>query len=275
MASDESDASDEPADSDQPAASDETIARAPTELQCVSAATSEQGEMYPSVWRATLYSTGETTGGTFSRGPLFQSHAGVWGEADTQVISVEQLAVDLDGALRFTAESEPQVSLELAAQGLFFFGTLALDGDNTEVVCWDRIALFGSSWAPEPERLPARYDAGLGRCTDRDGAPAVNVLPLEFVLETRYGDCADLRGVRLQGDDYANPDLTLNLRGADLAGAKLHFANLSGSFEGARMAAFDFGYARISGTADDWTELHESCEVTESPWAGTQLTCIR
>ena len=72
-------------------------------------------------------------------------------------------------------------------------------------------------------------------------------------------------------------DLALNLRGARLDGATLHFANLSGSFEGARLGGFDFGYARVSGSADAWTELpaDQSCEVTDSPWAGKQITCVR
>jgi hypothetical protein len=271
----------EPADTAEPTgddaaeltADDEPRVRPPSELQCVSAATSKPGEVYLAVWRALLHSDGETMNGTFTRGPLFRSHLGVWDEAVPETITVDQL--DVEGALRFRSQGETQVSLELSEQGLFFSGQLVLEGERTEVVCWDRLELFGSSWATQPQALPAHYDPALGDCIDRDGAPALNALPIEFVLETGYGECADLRGIRLHGDDYANPDLSLSLRGADLEGAKLNFANLAGSFEGARMAAFDFGYARISGTADAFTELHDSCELMDSPWAGKLLTCLR
>jgi len=258
----------------EPAPAAETVAPPPGELECVSAPSQGPDESHPSVWRAMLYGSGERTRATFTRGPLFPSHAGVWSDL-TASVHVEQLV--LEGPLRFTAEGETEVSLDLAKHGLFFSGELELDGSMAELLCWDRLELFGSSWASEPRAFPAHYDPALGRCTGSEGEPAINVLPIEFVLEARYGECADLRGVALNRDDYGQPDLSLNLRGAHLEGARLHFANLSGSFEGARLGGFDFGYARVSGSGDAWTELPEdqSCEVTDSPWAGKQLTCLR
>jgi uncharacterized protein YjbI with pentapeptide repeats len=125
--------------------------------------------------------------------------------------------------------------------------------------------------------FPTRFDAALGACVDAEGAPATNDLPIEFVRETSFGECADLRDAALNGEDFAMPDLALNLRGALLDGATLHFANLSAALQGARLRKLVFGYAKITGGIDAFTELPigQACSVVESTWAGNQVTCVQ
>lgn len=181
------------------------------------------------------------------------------------------------GPLRFAGGAEDEVVVELSAEAPFFTAALALDGTATELVCWDRIAIFGSPWSTQPVALP-HFDSAQGVCVNADGSPASpSVLPLEFVLDTYHGDCADLRGAQLNAGDYANPDIFVSLRGADLTGASLQFAQLSGSLEGARLGALDYGYASVSGSIDEATVLPAlgECVVTESEWGADSVTCQR
>jgi hypothetical protein len=252
----------------------EQQAQPPVELKCVSESSMQPGETHSSVWRVTLFLAGERPSGNFARTPLFPSHGGVWSSTGTPV-RTEPLATD--GALRFKGQGETPLSLDLQRRGLFFMGELVLDGSAVQLLCWDQIEVFGSSWSSQPRALPAHYDATAGSCVGNDGAPAHNPLPLAFVLESGFGECADLRGQMLNRDDYSGPDVALNLRGANLDGTKLHFANLAGSFEGARMGGFELYYGHVSGSADTSTQLpqDQSCELKESPWAGTSLSCYR
>jgi hypothetical protein len=182
-----------------------------------------------------------------------------------------------EGGARFSEESEldpSTFSLELQRDGLAFTGALIDDQcyviHSRPVTCWDPAELFSSP-------LLSRYDRAKGRCLDAAGQPRLNRLPIELVRETGFGECADLSGLALNGDDFGYPFLGWwSLQGARLDGAMLHFAELSGaSLAGADLRGMEFGYASISGSVDEHTRVPaDGCAIAEdNPWAGPQLAC--
>ena len=174
-------------------------------------------------------------------------------------------------------------SVELQKRGAFYFGELTERSGATQeqrrVTCWDNAEVFPSPWGGERSpSLPARLDWATGRCLDDDGFDALNLVPIEFVRETGQGSCADLRGQKLNGEDYGYPELSWwNLTGANLDGAQLVFANLTGvSLHSAKLSELQFGYAVIQGTIDDFTELPaQGCEVEAGSWGGATASCTR
>jgi hypothetical protein len=251
----------------------------PAALHCVSEALG--GE----VFRATL---GEGPDGPalFVRGGrMFQTHGRsekvhdedfdiAGGPADVSLVGEALHIID-----RGTEES---FSLALIKSGLFFFGELTRDHcyfrEARAVTCWDPNEIFASSWADPIGKLPAAFDWATGACLDAAGAPALNDVPVEFVRETGFGACADLRGVRLNGDDFDYPQLGWwNLQGAQLDGAQLFFADLVGAaLQGTKLDGLQFGYATVAGSIDAMTTLpSESCTVESSPWGGDFAQCAR
>lgn len=249
----------------------------PTSLTCVSAPTGEGG--MPEVLRIAIATEGATGTVTMQRGPQFWSHSGMGsgaiGEPDVRTVSVD------DGHLAEDSHGGPFGGLDLSLKrdGAFVTGTLVDEQCysrlTTELTCWNELELFGSPWAGVVGSLPAHFDWETGACLDDDGNAAVNDIPVEFVRETGYGECADLRGTALNGGDLWYPDLSgWYLVGAQLDAATLYFANLSNAtLHGAQLAEIAFGYATIEGSVDGFTELPESCETTESSWSGAQTVC--
>ncbi len=246
----------------------------PTSLSCVSSAVSEWA---PEVLRVSIVLDGETGSVAMQRGPQFWSHSGVWsepiGEPDVRAVTV------VDGHL--SQDTLYGIDIALERDGAFVRGTLVDDQCysrlTTELTCWNEAELFGSPWTGEAGALAAHFDWETGACLDDGGNAAVNDLPVEFVRETGYGECADLRGTALNGEDFGHPDLSgWYLVGAQLNEATLFFANLQNStLHGARLAEITFGYATIEGTVDDFTELPEDCKTTESSWSGATTVCSR
>jgi hypothetical protein len=176
---------------------------------------------------------------------------------------------------RLFALGQSTFSATLAKSGAFYFGTLGEEAwtvhNERALTCWDPAEVFGSGWGV-PGALPATYDWSTGECANQDGETALNQVPIEFVRETGFGACADLRGVDLNGDDFGYPTLSWwSLQGANLDGANLFFAELEGAaLHGTRMKGLNFGYANIQGSVDDFTDLPEhSCTLNEGPGGGS------
>ena len=248
----------------------------PPTLQCVSAA--EPG-LVPQVARLSISAEAGGARVWASRGPQFRSHRGELSEGDgvgdgkTQELEASvnvfgdvvlivadglELAIDGRGAFR---------SAEVFSSALFA-GALT---------CWDDQAIWGS-WSPQlPSALPARFDWMTGACVDVDGAPALNPLPIAFVRESGFGECADLRGQTLNGDDRGGPDLWMSLAGARLDGARLVSAQLGGSFEGADLSGLSLSDATLSGSFNEHTQLptDSTCTEQQSPWGPNTIECLQ
>jgi hypothetical protein len=253
----------------------------PDSLRCVSEPLPNSSEVLRvDLWR--------DVSGTFTasvtRGPQFWSHDGQWfganGEAwptaHTRVLEEERKA----GLVERTEAGT--LTIDLERQGSLFSGTFvdAQCYQHTEatLTCWNDLELFGSPWAGVDGALDAHFDWTTGTCSNSDGEPARNHLPLSIVRETGFAECASLTG-RLNGDDFASPDLVgWNLAGANLEDAELFFANLtSATLNGADLAGLEFGYATVSGSFDATTTRPETgeCSEVESPWGGASLECVR
>lgn len=259
----------------------------PDDLTCVSAPLTPFGSS--DVLRVSLWRT-EESGGVFSswtqRGPQFWAHEGTWFGADGETLpaAVErELVVATNGSL-VGEDGAGTLTMSLARDGHVLRGILIDDecsrGEEVAVTCWSYQELYGSPWTGVVGTLPARFDWTTSSCVDVNGVATaeLNVLPIEVVRETRTGECGDLRGARLNGDDFNVPQLDgWFLAGAKLDGAQLFFANLSSAtLEGADLSEVSFAYASISGSFDYATELPVGtmpCEVHESPWAGSSVTC--
>jgi len=246
----------------------------PAQLECVSAIDVPEGHEASS-WRGTLSLDPGSARISLVSALRFDSHDGAWSQlSEPSSRDVRLHAID---ALSFAGEPDDAVALTLTPEQPFFRAALEMAATTTDLLCWDRIAIFGSSWSAQPVAL-ARFDPERGACVDHEGRPAeLNALPLEFVLDTHDGECADLRGAQLNAGDYGDPDIFLELRGADLTDASLQFATLSGSFEGARLAELDYGYASVTGSIDDSTVLpvQGECVVTASETGSDRVTCAR
>jgi len=253
----------------------------PAELTCVSSPL-DDGALIPEVLRVSI-ANGPSGGGTvtLARGPQFRSHAGVWEEYGAG--ETREMKRSADGAV-LQEGAHGGLSIELERDGAIVRGTLVDDQCyqrmEAQLVCWNHTELFGSPWAGVPGVLGAHFDWMTGACVDAAGGPALNATPVEVLRETSNGECADLRGVALNGEDFAYPDLDgWILMGAQLDGATLSFANLRyASLHGADLSGLDFGYATVEGFIDAHTVLPgagEGCEITTSPWAGDSISCRR
>ncbi len=240
----------------------------PATLQCVSQATRADGEMFPSLWRIAIHfdlprATFDATRATQFAHPASQAAAGGKRSTTATVTShTKNVVLTLDGG--------GMVRIDRA--GPFYRGVF-LHGTADELTCWNKTELFGSPWLQQAGALRAHYRADTGACANADGEPAENAVPVEFVRETGLGDCADLRGAALNGDDYGYPSLAWQLRGAKLGGARLYFADLKGSLQGADFAGLEFGYATVHGASDAHTKVAPGCQVNASPWAGASVAC--
>ena len=269
----------DPVDVDRPHEKTGTSAL-PPDLTCVSAgAPANPG----SVVRSQLMTSADHVDATVSDGPLFAVHDTVPDTTPapapftTQRLVPGDAPVERDGvaAVRLVGVDDGALAFDLRKDGMVWRGR-GLGGD---VTCWNNDEVFGSPWAQGiGGSLSARFDWSTGRCTDRDGKPALNPIPIEIVRETGFGECADLSGVALNGDDFGMPLLSgFDLAGANLDGARLFFADLkNATLNGANLTNLQFGYATIEGTVDDNTALPalmSACSVTQSPWSGDELSC--
>jgi hypothetical protein len=215
------------------------------------------------------------------RGPLFSSHengllTGDFEDSVTRTLGVKE-------GRTLVLSNDEGLTVSLTRDQLVFRGTVVDDEcyqiTEVPVVCWNEVELFGSAWAGAPGILPARFDWASGACRDAEGNAALNPLPIEVIRETGFGDCADLRGVALNGGDFGYPSLIgWQLRGANLEGASLFFANLRwASLEGADLSSLQFGYAEIEGFIDDNTRLptEGACAVSVHEWGMSELFCHR
>jgi hypothetical protein len=253
----------------------------PQSLRCVSSPIVD-GAAVAQVLRVSIASGIAGAGTvTLERGPQFWSHGGVWAEGGAT--ETRQVVSTPDGAV-LEQEARFGLRIDLARDGAVVRGTLVDDQCyqrvEAQLTCWNDLELFGSPWAGVPGLLAAHFEWETGTCVDAEGAPALNRAPIEVVRETGAGECADLRGVSLNGGDLAWPDLDgWILLGARLDDARLSFASLrTASLQGADLSDLDFGYATVEGFIDAHTVLPgggEGCEVTRSPWAGDSVSCSR
>ena len=266
----------------------------PNSLRCVAQVSDDTAATHSDVLRVWLIHTNKNGRQlVVRRGAMFRLHKGMKKTSkDVLVAAVPaSAAFDDSGLLQIVAQSsggeferpEGTYSATLSKRGVFFFGTLSEgvgDLDNrAPLTCWDPQEVFASGWGSSQKKpFAATFNWSKGRCTDENGDDALNEIPIEFIRETGHGVCADLRGVRLNGDDLSYPRLSWwNLQGAHLEGAKLFFADLAGAtLHGARLGLLDFGYATIEGSLDGHTELpSEGCVTKSSPWGGDTVVCTR
>lgn len=254
----------------------------PASLTCVSEASWDEGAVFPRVWRLQAVLEGGTATVDVSRGAQFLNHGGERSDDDPDLASTRAVAasVSASGRLELVEEGPFGLRVSLERRGAFLFGEMADEQcylrHEAALTCWDPQEVFG--WSLSGERaLVARFEWGTGRCVDDDGDDARNSLPIEFVRETGFGECADLSGAALNGDDYAYPDLYgWYLPGVRLDGASLFFARLEdATLHGADLGGLEYGYAEITGTADATTVLpEEGCLLDENAW-GASLQCAR
>lgn len=254
----------------------------PDSLRCVSAALDGTTDvMRVDLWRS---ADGVFTS-SFARGPLFWSHSGQWFGANGEEAPPAQtrtLAVDATGMRLVEETSAGTLTIDLTRAGAVLVGSFVDDQCYSHtaatLACWNDLELFGSPWAGVTGAIEARFDFATSECKSAAGEPARNLLPIEVVRETGFGECTAVTG-RLNGDDFNYPDLVgWNLAGADLSNAELFFASLSAAtLNGADLRGLDFGYATVSGSFDDATTRPESgeCRDVESPWGGATLECVR
>lgn len=256
----------------------------PLSLSCVSAPLDRSDAAVPQVVRAQIQEVDEIHGrrifsATVTTGPQFSSHNGIF-DAPASEPRVDDVSADRDGGgVHFASTGRlAGLRVDVKRQGAAFVGTFA-DQDHRALAltCFSNSDLFGDYTSSTGARVAAHFDWTSESCVDRLGAPALNHLPIEVVRESGFGECADLRGLSLNGGDFDMPDVSMTLWGANLDNASLFQAALSGSFEGARLTNLDFGYATVSGTVDDATALPrgDGCTVTASPYGGSLLACSR
>jgi hypothetical protein len=266
----------------------------PNSLRCVATISDGTAEPHSNILRVWLTHTNKNGRQlVVKRGAMFRLHKGTKkASKDVMVTSVmASAAFDDSGLLQVVTQAsgdqfeqpEGTYSASLAKRGVFFFGTLS-EGvghlrSREPMTCWDPQEVFASGWGSSKKKpFAATFNWSKGRCTDENGEDTLNEMPIEFIRETGHGVCADLRGVRLNGNDLSYPKLSWwNLQGAHLEGARLFFADLAGAtLHGARLGKLDFGYATIEGSLDGHTELpSEGCVTKSSPWGGDTVVCKR
>jgi hypothetical protein len=239
----------------------------PATLDCVSGTLSDTN-----VVRASLVANGDTVDATLTRGALFATHDTLPArEQPAQKSEQRTLMADVVGGAAFHL-GDAEIDVDIAKDGDAFAGTIAVGGESAPLTCWDHAELFGSPWSFEGGSL-VRFDWETHSC------PRMNHIPVEVVRETGFGECTDLSGAALNGDDFGMPALDgWDLTGAKLDGATLFFADMHfASLNGADLSGLQFGYATISGFSDESTKLpvtpEGACSVESSPWSGDQLTC--
>ena len=175
------------------------------------------------------------------------------------------------------------LSLDLTTDGDFFYGTYTdRIGDLREahqVTCWEEpYDLIPDDFITAPLRArDAVFNRDTGRCQNGDGQETYNQVPIEYVRETGDGMCADLRGHRLNGDDFGYPVLRgWSLEGALLDGAQLSFAQLKHCrLAGAQMRHMVLGYAKVEGQISGATVLPEDAHCEVEVGSGVDhVTCI-
>lgn len=264
----------------------------PSTLTCVSAVL-DPAVSPPQVLRLEIDAASASVGSasvSLAYGPQFRTHDGSSTAIDApsaaRTLTVDRVVstagISLAEGARFGVHID--LARDPEAHDAVFRGTFVDDECYSHVeaaiTCWNATELFGSPWTGVASKLPARFDRSTGRCVDSSKNAALNRLPIEVVRETGRGDCADLRGVSLNGDDLAGPHLEgWSLVGANLGGARLFFASLDfASLEGADLSGLELGYATLSGTFDAHTVLPTDttgCTITKSPWSGDSVSCTR
>lgn len=250
----------------------------PRALTCVTAATQEAGELMPHVERVHLVDAGDGTLSTsVARGPQFPWREGEWllGAEAKQ----ERAFAQIGSRVSLTTGGLVVEAKATDATRTLFTGVAVTGAGAVALTCWDPEHLVFSPWggSPGPTLFHARYDHATGACADADGRPALNKVPVEVVRETGFGECADLRGARLNDADFGGPTLSgWYLAGARLEGAQLFFADLTdASLAGADVDGLVFGYATLTGFTDGFTAVPDACTTTESPWAGAVVECVQ
>jgi uncharacterized protein YjbI with pentapeptide repeats len=134
-----------------------------------------------------------------------------------------------------------------------------------------------SCWEPNQQQ-PAgfQYDSETGKCVNANQEEGLNYKPVEYIRETKDGECADLSWSSL--DELVPFDITLS--SWNLAGAKLTDAWLSSTLdadgnaadvylkgaalEGTDLSRLNVPKGSIFGSIDSYTQLPDmDCIVDE------------
>lgn len=264
---------------------DSAAALVPSFLKCVSAVDKQRG--VPSVWRLWIGINGQKGTVQIRSSYQFLAHGNEKaGTVSSAAPDNRPVTVSTGSKLRLVQTSVNQLGLkiELVRQGQFFTGSFVDEQAyvvwESKLTCWSDAELGISPWGGQPTNLAAHYDPETGRCVDKNNKTALNQLPLAFVREMGFGECADLCDAKLNDNDYGYPVLAnWNLNGAKLDGAQLYFARLTGaSLLGAQLSKIKYGYAWIDGYTDAFTTVpQQGCKsVSPSPWGGpSQLSCAQ
>ena len=101
-----------------------------------------------------------------------------------------------------------------------------------------------SCWEPNNVQSEFQYDDATGRCINTEQEEGLNSKPVEYIRETRDGECADLRWASL---DEGVP-FEISLEGWNLAGSNLTEAWLSTPVDTSGSAAFvSMSHASLEG----------------------------
>jgi len=132
--------------------------------------------------------------------------------------------------------------------------------------------IYMSCWEPSNMESPFKYDQKSGTCLNANEEVGLNYKPVEFIRETKDGECAELSwGMIDEGVPYA-----IELRDWNLAGAKLDQAALNAdeqgavvklvnaSLEGADLTGLDVTDASITGSIDHHTTLPDADCITDN-----------
>jgi hypothetical protein len=249
----------------------------PGTLTCITSAQRNPTTQAVEVARVSItHGEGASASVSVETGPQFLVHGE---QVATPAAPVAHAMNWTDGSVDRVFEETGGLRLAVHRDGAVLRGTFQpAAGAPRELTCWNLTELFGSPWSsPSSGTLTARYDSFLHTCVDNNGAHALNAVPVELVRETGNGECTDLQGQALNGDDYSYPTLEgWNLKGARLDNARLFFANLDGAnFFGTDLSGLQFGYARIYGSTNPDTVLPAggACQAQSSPWSGETVTC--
>ena len=160
----------------------------------------------------------------------------------------------------FFLEHETTIRLEASGDGLYL-GTL----NN-----FSKFELPISCWRTNQPRKYS-YNSDTGLCQNEQGELGLNASHVFKVRKTKDGQCVDMSGWSLNGQDYSYPNLDWDVQGANLNGATIHFANMiDADFRGAQMQNFTFGYTNLKGQVDEHTQLPQDCSAE-----GGQIDCVR
>jgi hypothetical protein len=127
--------------------------------------------------------------------------------------------------------------------------------------------IYMSCWEPNQQQSGFQYDSGTGKCINADQEEGLNYKPVEYIRETKDGECADLRWNSL--DEMVPFEITLsdwNLAGAKLTDAWLsspvdsdgnaaHVSLKDAALEGADLSGMNVLEGSIFGSIDGYTQL--------------------